>query len=90
MSTCAKCAPELLVVPSSPGQDVVDDDNSSFLPLSECNCTENGICNEGVHGDGFCFCFGGWTGESCETPLGNTNNSYVQKLLRYLCLYGCA
>ncbi|XP_042309906.1 stabilin-1 isoform X2 [Sceloporus undulatus] len=35
----------------------------------ECHCTENGICNEGLHGDGFCFCTAGWTGERCETEL---------------------
>ncbi|KAF2986533.1 hypothetical protein EK904_010304 [Melospiza melodia maxima] len=35
----------------------------------ECNCTENGVCNGGLHGDGFCFCAEGWTGERCETRL---------------------
>lgn len=38
--------------------------------LAECNCTENGVCNGGLHGDGFCFCAEGWTGERCETRLG--------------------
>lgn len=38
--------------------------------LTECNCTENGVCNGGLHGDGFCFCAEGWTGERCETRLG--------------------
>lgn len=38
--------------------------------LTECNCTENGVCNAGLHGDGFCFCAQGWTGEHCEIRLG--------------------
>lgn len=38
--------------------------------LTECNCTEHGVCNAGLHGDGFCFCAEGWTGARCETRLG--------------------
>lgn len=42
-----------------------------FYPFfTECNCTENGVCNAGLHGDGFCFCAEGWTGERCEIRLG--------------------
>lgn len=42
-----------------------------FYPFfTECNCTENGICNAGLHGDGSCFCAEGWTGERCEIRLG--------------------
>lgn len=28
------------------------------------------MCNGGLHGDGFCFCAEGWTGERCEVRLG--------------------
>lgn len=38
--------------------------------LTECNCTEHGVCNAGLHGDGFCFCAEGWTGARCEIRLG--------------------
>lgn len=42
-----------------------------FYPfLTECNCTENGVCNGGLHGDGVCFCAEGWTGDRCEVRLG--------------------
>uniref|UniRef100_A0A8C5T9B3 Stabilin 1 n=1 Tax=Malurus cyaneus samueli TaxID=2593467 RepID=A0A8C5T9B3_9PASS len=37
---------------------------------TECSCTEHGVCNGGLHGDGFCFCAEGWTGDRCETRLG--------------------
>lgn len=44
--------------------------DSVFIHSSECNCTENGVCNGGLHGDGFCFCAEGWTGDRCEIRLG--------------------
>ncbi|KAJ6667712.1 hypothetical protein lerEdw1_016033 [Lerista edwardsae] len=58
--------------PAATGQSAKDEDGVSFLPFAECNCTENGICNEGLHGDGFCFCSAGWTGEHCEILLAVT------------------
>ena len=33
--------------------------------LSECNCV-NGTCNEGISGDGTCFCHHGWKGKNCN------------------------
>lgn len=41
--------------------------NRNFVTLSsECKCV-NGICNEGVSGDGSCFCHHGWKGRVCNT-----------------------
>ena len=41
--------------------------NRNFVTLSsECKCV-NGTCNEGVSGDGSCFCHHGWKGRVCNT-----------------------
>lgn len=31
-----------------------------------CNCSENGICSEGVDGNGTCFCKNGYYGSTCD------------------------
>lgn len=30
-----------------------------------CNCI-HGVCNDGLSGDGFCLCYTGWSGSSCN------------------------
>ena len=37
---------------------------SMFLP-SDCKCV-NGLCNEGIDGDGRCYCQHGWKGPFCN------------------------
>ena len=40
---------------------------SQFLFLfSDCKCV-NGLCSEGVDGDGRCYCQHGWKGQICNT-----------------------
>jgi len=36
------------------------------LSLTVCNCSANGLCDEGVDGDGSCFCLPGWQGDRCN------------------------
>lgn len=57
--------------------------------LTECTCTENGVCNGGLHGDGFCFCAEGWTGERCETRLGEGCSALPWDLLPHGCFPRC-
>ena len=44
----------------------------------ECNKCVNGICNDGIKGNGKCICFNNWKGELCnECPDNNcTSESY--------------
>lgn len=50
--------------------------------LSACNCSEHGSCDSGRKGTGACFCDAGWTGEHCETQLGESPDSLYHHFLR--------
>ena len=36
-----------------------------------CKCAVHGKCDDGMDGSGNCFCDEGWTGNYCESKLGN-------------------
>lgn len=38
---------------------------SVYISPAECAC-DNGICNDGLQGDGSCECFPGWKGPTCQ------------------------
>lgn len=38
---------------------------SIYSSPAECAC-DNGICNDGLQGDGSCDCFPGWKGPTCQ------------------------
>ncbi|KAF4022591.1 hypothetical protein G4228_014958, partial [Cervus hanglu yarkandensis] len=33
-----------------------------------CSCV-HGVCNSGIHGDGSCECYSGYTGRNCDEPI---------------------
>lgn len=39
---------------------------SQLFLSSDCKCV-NGLCNEGIYGDGRCYCQHGWKGQFCNT-----------------------
>ncbi|TRZ01615.1 hypothetical protein DNTS_022971 [Danionella cerebrum] len=39
------------------------------VSCSPCNCSSTGKCDDGLEGDGSCFCQEGWTGTFCETKI---------------------
>ena len=38
----------------------------SIISSLACNCSGNGVCNDGVDGDGSCSCLPGWQGDNCD------------------------
>lgn len=50
--------------------------------LLACNCSEHGSCDSGHKGTGACFCDAGWTGDHCETQLGESPDSLYHHFLR--------
>uniref|UniRef100_A0A3B1JHQ2 Stabilin 1 n=1 Tax=Astyanax mexicanus TaxID=7994 RepID=A0A3B1JHQ2_ASTMX len=43
--------------------------NMNICVLAACNCTANGKCDEGLDGNGSCFCQESWTGTWCESKI---------------------
>ena len=66
-TACETCQPNLYGEECNQGMRETWEMASNFSnALIVCNCSANGRCNDGVDGDGSCFCLPGWQGDRCD------------------------